>query len=340
MVIYQKALEQAYAGRLPLRQDGYLEVPTALFVTKLDLKMPPLPELALYTLDNGKPKLLRAKSQPYSALALSQLPFVLVESSDAKILHAYAESRMLAAATGSPSGEPIPMEKRMESLRKAAVHVVEDLFSNPSPENITRSTKVVGSFVYLLMRDPNAYLFLTKLGSHDPYTLQHSVGTAIHAIILAKKSGIKDESELLEVGHAGLLHDVGKVKVRTEIINKPGPLDEAEWAEMRMHSTFSYDLIKDHPVISLRTKLAVFEHHEDKTGRGYPQGLGWESVTHFAKVVCLTDIFNALTTTRSYSHARSPFEAFALIKDKMLHKVDDELFKNLVLIYGGNLDKI
>jgi MFS superfamily sulfate permease-like transporter len=136
MVIYQTALEQAYSGRLPKRQDGYLEVPTALFVTKLDLKMPPLPELALYTLENGKPKLLREKSQPYSALALSTLPFVLVKAEDAKILHAYAESRMLAAATGTATGEPIPMEKRMESLRKAAVMVVEDLFNNPSPENI------------------------------------------------------------------------------------------------------------------------------------------------------------------------------------------------------------
>ncbi|HUP57782.1 MAG TPA: HD domain-containing phosphohydrolase, partial [Bdellovibrionota bacterium] len=222
--------------------------------------------------------------------------------------------------------------------RRSAMMVCEDLFENPTKENITRSTKVVGSFVYLLMKEPQSYLLLSKLSSHDPYTLQHSVGASVATIILGKKIGMTNEKELLELGMAGLLHDIGKVKVKKEIINKNGPLDELEWEEMRQHSNEGYELVKGHPELSDRTKRAILEHHEDKTGTGYPRGLRASETDIFSRIVCICDIFNALTTDRTYSKARTPFDAFQLMREKLGHKIDQELFKHLVLIYGGKID--
>lgn len=229
----------------------------------------------------------------------------------------------------------ISQQTRMELLRKSAMSCVEDLFETPSEQNIQRSSRVVSSFVYVLMKDPKSYLLLTRLSSHDPYTLQHSVGTAVNSIILARKLGITEQADLEEVGLAGLLHDIGKTRVRKEIINKPGALSDEEWTEMRRHAEEGYQIVRDIPFISERTKRAILEHHEDRNGTGYPQGLNEEEVDQFSRIVCISDVFNALTTTRSYSSARTPFDALSFMREKMAHKFDEESFKALVLIYGG-----
>lgn len=330
---HQQALESVNAGRVS-RQNGYCEIPTAVFVDKIDVNMPPLPPVAFYIFKNGKAEMIRKADQPYSPLALSVHETVWIHEEDFHHLKAYAENLIVnpnLAAT-------LPVEKRMEALRKSAMLVVEDLFEHPTEENINKSVKVVGSFVYVLMKDPKAYLFLAKLSSHDPYTLQHSVGTAVASIILAKKLGVNSEKELLEVGLGGLLHDIGKVKVKKEIINKNGPLDELEWDEMRQHAAEGYELIKSNPQIGELTKRAVLEHHENKNGTGYPKGLKGDEIHLFSRIVCLCDTFNALTTDRTYSKARSPYDAFQFIRDKLAHKVDEELFRQLVLVYGGKID--
>jgi putative nucleotidyltransferase with HDIG domain len=190
------------------------------------------------------------------------------------------------------------------------------------------------------MKDPKAYLFLAKLSSHDPYTLQHSVGAAVNAIILARKIGITSEKELNEVGMGGLFHDLGKVKVRPEIINKAGPLDEQEWEEMRQHPEAGFELLKGNPDVPDRSKRAVLEHHEDKTGGGYPYKRPYREIDLHSKIVGIADIFNALTTKRSYADARTPYQAFELMGDKMRHKIDEDLFAALVLVYGGKLNPI
>jgi putative nucleotidyltransferase with HDIG domain len=309
-------------------------------VTKVDvgagLGAPPLPEVTFYEWPENRvaPIVLREATQIYSALALSTHETIWIKEEDFQKLRTYAENQIVnPKAIGS-----LPAEERMKTLRKSAMVVVEDLFTNPSPENINKSVKVVGSFVHVMMKDPKAYFLLTKLSSHDPYTLQHSVGTAVNSIILGKKLGITSEQDLNELGLAGLLHDIGKVKVKKEIINKDGPLDELEWEEMRQHSAEGYEIVKNNPTLSERTKRAILEHHEDRMGTGYPDGKKSEDCHLFSKIVCLADVFNALTTNRSYSKARSPLEAFQLMREKIAHKIDPELFKAMVLIYGGELE--
>ncbi|MCC7441106.1 MAG: HD domain-containing protein [Bdellovibrionales bacterium] len=326
-----RALQLAFSDRLS-RRNGYVEVPTALFVPKVDVRMPPLPSVAFYVWAGAGVRKIRDADQPYSPLALSAHGMVLVSEADIEGIRKFAERQILSAGEGGLS-----RESRMETLRRAAIEVVDGLFQAPTPENIKKSTKVVSSFVYVLMKEPEAYLVLAKLSSHDPYTLQHSVGTAVNGIILARKAGISDEGELNEVGMAGLLHDIGKTQVRREIINKEGPLNAAEWEEMKQHAQWGYDLVRGNPALSERCQKAVLEHHEDRIGKGYPGGLLSGDLHVFSRIVALADAFNALTTDRTYSKARNPFEAFQFINDKLNHKVDPELFRSLVLVYGGKM---
>jgi len=328
---------QAHSGRLP-RKNGYIQIPTGLFIEKVDVGMPSLPPIAFYEFDEEaqsaqEPKLLKAPQDSFSPLALSLRDFVWIKEEDYKTIRDYAEDLLVhprATAHLTP-------ERRMEALRRSAMIVVEDIFENPNEENLKRGIKVVSSFVHALMKDPQSYLFLSRLSSHDPYTLQHSVGTASNCIVLAKKVGINSEEGLVDAGFAGLLHDIGKVKVRTEVINKPGPLDDNEWVEMKKHSEEGFNIIADQSFITERVKRAILEHHEDKTGKGYPRGLSENEVDLYSKIVALCDTFNALTTTRSYSHARTPFDAFKIIREKLMHKTDEKLFAELVQVYGGKL---
>src|SRR3954447_889541 len=138
---------------------GFYEVPVTLFVEKVDINMPALPPVALYRMENGVPHLLKKADQPFSPLVLSQYETVWIEEVDFRKIKNQAENLLVNPRLAGN----LPVEKRVEMLRRSAMMVCEDLFENPSKENISRSAKVVGSFVYLLMKEPQSYLLLSKL---------------------------------------------------------------------------------------------------------------------------------------------------------------------------------
>lgn len=308
----------------------------------LDLiELQKLPDITLY-LSHARTGLFRVfrgkglyiSQTEVDSLASNDVAELFIDRTDIPAFTTYVESLLQEMQSSSA----MATEQAVNLLRTSAIHVMQDIFVQPSPENIARGVKAVSGFVYTLMRDPKAYRLLLSLSSHDHYTLQHSVGVATNAIILAKKAGINDEKSLIEVGVGGLLHDIGKTKIPKEVINKKGPLDESEWQEMKKHSLYGYEILKDNRDIGTRARLAVMQHHEDHNGTGYPMGLRADQVSITARIVTLADIFNAITTDRSYSQAKPPFEAFKLIKEKLFYKVDPKLFELLVLIYGGKID--
>ncbi len=328
------AIDRYYADLNQAVREGtpYLAVPIDL------IRVDRIPDVALFLpSENGAPPKVFRPAGLYMSqieidtLASNGVTSLLIAIYDANPFTGYVEGVL----TELPPSSHIADEKKVQLLRSNAISVMQDILNSPTPENIERGTKTVTGFVYVLMKDPRAYGMLLSLSSHDHYTLQHSVGVSTNAIILAHKLGIQDERALIEVGVGALIHDIGKTKVPTEIINKKGPLDEAEWAIMKQHSRFGYELIKDNPNVGMRAKLAVLQHHEEPAGTGYPLGLKSEQIDLYAKIVTLADIYNALTTDRSYSTAKPPFEAFKLIRDKLSHKIDHALFEQLVMIYGG-----
>lgn len=330
-VTREQALEVVLAGELPTRND-YFEVPSTLFI---DPKHPvDLPPIALFIEKEGAIIQLRTPDQPFPAIALSSYPNILIKNADAEQVMRFAQT-LISGQTGNGS---FTAEKRFDILHKAATRAVDAIFTNPSPENIKKGVKITTSMVHSLIKDPKSFPFFNKLSHHDAYTAQHSIGTAVNSIMLARKLQIKDPLQLIEVGLAGLLHDVGKVKVKKEIINKPGPLDECEWEEMRQHSSEGYEIVKNDNSLTDRCKKAILEHHEDKNGTGYPKGKRFDDVDLYSKIVGISDVFNAITTNRSYSKARTPFEAFQIIRDKLRHKIDDELLKKMILMYGGEAE--
>ncbi len=140
---------------------------------------------------------------------------------------------------------------------------------------------------------------LTKaIDAKDRYTNGHSVRVAQYALEIAKRMG-KNKEEQQNIYYAALLHDVGKIHIPDSIINKPSRLDDNEWEYMKLHSTYSFLILKDIKPNDLIAAGAKW-HHERYDGQGYPDGLAGEDIPEIARIIAVADAYDAMTSNRSY----------------------------------------
>lgn len=164
-----------------------------------------------------------------------------------------------------------------------------------------------------LDRSENILFSLVKaLEAKDQYTRGHSERVAHHAIALAKHIGLGEKQiEILRKG--ALLHDIGKIGVREDVLMKPGKLTEEEFQHIKKHPEMGYDICK--PLKSLAPSLPVIRsHHERIDGKGYPDGLKGDEIPLPAKITSIVDSFDAMTTDRPHRHKMQPQDALKIFK--------------------------
>ncbi|MCB0408248.1 MAG: HD domain-containing protein, partial [Bdellovibrionales bacterium] len=144
-----------------------------------------------------------------------------------------------------------------------------------------------------------------------------------YSLGLGYVAGFRDE-ELKELGQGALFHDIGKRHVDVNIICKDGPLDDDEWKQMQQHPQFGLLILNNHD-ISDAIKACCFEHHESFTGNGYPQKLQGDEIHPMARIVAITDTYDALTTKRSYNDPMTPTDALQFMDEKLRAKYDARL---------------
>jgi putative nucleotidyltransferase with HDIG domain len=150
-----------------------------------------------------------------------------------------------------------------------------------------------------------ALLLGEVISDDDEYTGEHSYGVIALALQIADEMGVdEDERRLVEFG--ALLHDVGKIAVPKEIINKAGPLDDDEWAIMKQHTVYGQQMLDKVGGSMADVGVIVRASHERWDGKGYPDGTVGEEVPLAARIVAVADTFSAITTTRSYRRAQTP----------------------------------
>jgi HD-GYP domain-containing protein (c-di-GMP phosphodiesterase class II) len=141
----------------------------------------------------------------------------------------------------------------------------------------------------------------TAIDAKDPYTRGHSQRVMDYALLAGTYLAISNEDiETLE--YAGILHDVGKIAIDSQILNKPGALSPAEWAIIREHPTIGANILKEIPFLEKASEL-VLCHHERYNGEGYPNGLKGEDIPIGARLIAVADAFDTMTTDRAYRPA-------------------------------------
>ncbi len=155
-------------------------------------------------------------------------------------------------------------------------------------------------------------VLLKALESKDPYSTGHSQRVADSCVQLGRKLGL-NRTELEFLGYAGLMHDIGKIGVHEEILNKAGALTDEEYEQIKNHVQMSHDILV--PVSYLHPCLpAVLHHHERWDGEGYPRGIARAEIPLEARIIAVVDAYDAMISHRSYRRAMSQTEALRRIE--------------------------
>ncbi|HEY3375761.1 MAG TPA: HD-GYP domain-containing protein [Candidatus Aquicultor sp.] len=177
------------------------------------------------------------------------------------------------------------------------------------------------------------------LNAKDPYTRGHSERVTTYSMLLAKALNLSDE-EIDSIYIASFLHDIGKIGIHDNILNKPASLTSEEYELVKSHANISSQIVSHLPNLS-HIAPAVRHHHERHDGYGYPDGLSGESIPLGARILSIADAFDAMTSTRSYRSAFTPQQALNEIKQCAGQQFDPELAQIFVDAYnkthGGRL---
>ncbi|MES1925884.1 HD-GYP domain-containing protein [Salinisphaera sp. T31B1] len=231
-----------------------------------------------------------------------------------------------------PQSEPAPVAPEMANDRrprtfseelgtarlirdqaKIFVDTVEADLREGRTANLDGAEDIVGQMMASVARHPDALVWFTNLKNRDAYTAEHSMNVCMLAIGLATHIGDSD-ARIREMGVGALLHDVGKIRVPEQVLNKPGKLTESELAEMRRHPEYGYDILKSGSNLSADSLDVVLSHHERMNGTGYPRGLTGDRIGHYSQLVAIADVYDAITSNRVYQRGRSAAEALRIMQ--------------------------
>ncbi len=183
-----------------------------------------------------------------------------------------------------------------------------------------------------VMRNPGALISLARLKIADDYTYMHSVAVCALMIALSRQLGL-DEQQTRDAGMAGLLHDLGKAMIPMEILNKPGKLTDEEFALVKTNPEEGYRLLLEGKGISEIAKDVCLHHHEKIDGSGYPKGLNGESMSLYAKMGAVCDVYDAVTSNRPYKAGWDPAESIKRMAEWKGH-FDPTVFQAFVKSLG------
>ncbi len=231
--------------------------------------------------------------------------------------------------------------EQVKEAYKTSVKTIKNILLQLSAgENVDEmSLEHISDFVYIGRN--NAELIIKCLEDtkkSDEYTYRHCVNVALYSMLAAKWLGF-DENSMKAIIQAGLLHDIGKIKVPYEILNKNGRLNSEEYEIMKNHSLYGYDILRRSSTIKDKVKKAVLFHHERIDGSGYPFGIRNDKIDLYSKIIAVADVYDAMTTDRIYKSRMPPFDAFLELGTTCLDKFDPSILrmfiKNISVYYIG-----
>ena len=231
------------------------------------------------------------------------------------------------------SDTKLSSDEKTKIVHGAATNIVKDLFNDPRSGSIERTKTFAYNMVDYVLKDTSAAQSLLKIAVHEYYTYTHCVNVAAVGTLFAKDLGLEDK-DLKGLCSGILLHDVGKTKISTDILNKKGKLTKEEFDEIKKHPELGAEVLDETGTEFKEERIITLQHHENYDGSGYPYGLAKNEIHPCGKIARIIDVYDALTTKRSYADAIRPFAALLEMRNNMLNCFDNELFKEFIQFLG------
>lgn len=210
------------------------------------------------------------------------------------------------------AGEKVIVNKKTQVVAFKAVSDVIHNVKTGHAIDIVSTNEVSKTLVNDVLTAPDAIMNLMDIKSFDDYTFTHNINVATISLFIGEALGLPQE-DLNDLGTGCMLHDVGKINIPIEILNKNGKLSDEEFAQMKSHPLKGYEILQRSKGIAERARRISLEHHEKYDGSGYPNRMKGDSISLFGRICAVADVYDALTTDRPYRVAMQPYDAMKIL---------------------------
>ena len=254
---------------------------------------------------------------------------------------AQAEACIVAAAMAPATLDegPVPIEAELGRAARIVAASREAVVAMFNEARMGRAVDAQGARPMVeeiagsVRRNRGALISLARLKRADDYTYMHSVAVCALMISLARQLGL-DEEEVREAGLAGLVHDIGKIAIPHRILNKPGKLDDAEFAVVRNHPVAGHEMLLSGSATPAMALDVCLHHHEKMDGSGYPHKLAGEQISLHARMGAVCDVYDAITSERAYKKGWDPALALRNMAEWSEDHFDRAVFQSFVKCVG------
>lgn len=246
---------------------------------------------------------------------------------------------LLLKADKSASRDKISLEDEIKTAVKLCAkskEAVIEMFSDArmgKAIQIEQARALVEDIANSVLRQPHALISLARLKTADEYTYMHSVAVCALMIALARQLNLTDNT-IREAGFAGLLHDIGKVGIPMNVLNKPGKLTDSEFAIVKAHPDVGAKILIETYQVSPLVLDVCQHHHEKVDGTGYPHGLKGDEISLFAKMGAVCDVYDAITSNRPYKKGWAPADSIRKMAEWSKGHFDEAVFQAFVKTVG------
>jgi len=235
--------------------------------------------------------------------------------------------------------DSVPLKEELErarAIRDDANRVVVEVMQNirfGQQIQMEKVDHVVGDMVESVLNNKHALMSLSRIKQKDEYTFMHSVSVGVLMISFCKTVGY-DRNKMNQVGMGAILHDIGKMKVPQDILNKSDTLNDEEFELMKDHVVQSRKILEEIGDVPVPAMAVAAQHHERWDGSGYPDGIKGEEISVYGQMAAVVDVYDAITSNRIYHKRIEPAEALKKIYEWKGTQFSEEMVQNYIKCVG------
>lgn len=248
------------------------------------------------------------------------VPVLYVDTAEHRLYQQYAQEAMDLLMERAD----LPTKRKAELCYQTTRELIRDAAESSNVDSFAGEQREswVNNLVTLICTDETTIDGMLSMLSHDYYTYTHMVNVSVMVTALAHRLGERDAGRLRLLASGGLLHDIGKLRISPDTLNKVGRLSGSEWAELKSHPDLGLEFLHPRPEIKPVELMMVHQHHEKLDGSGYPLGLVRSEITPEAQMTAVVDIYDALTCKRPYRAAMTHDRATAILREEAGAKIN------------------